>query len=755
MTYGPSTDRTGSGPACDISIVVPTRNEANNVEPLIRAIERALTGHRVEVLFVDDSDDDTPKVVEQVAKRSRVSIRLIHRAVEDRGDGLGGAVVTGFRSARAPWICVMDGDLQHPPEVIDRLLTHAEEHALDVVLASRFHGSKRTEGLGRLRNMASHALIGASRVLFPNRLKGVTDPLTGFFLVRRSALDLRELRPNGFKILLEILIRTPELRVGEIGFMFGQRHAGESKASTKELTRYLGLLWRLRFGDMHKRFGKFGLVGITGLFVNTAALWFLVSQLGMSGLAGVLAATAVSSVWNFSLIELWAYHGQRHERSLPTRFGAFTAMNYAALLLRGPLMFILISWVGFHYLVANILSLCAMTVIRFALADNWIWASLETGMKYRYNIHDLVSVESPVRLPELARFRTEQLDGPAKISVAIDRMGDVPSGPAHVDDDGIDVVTYRERLGSFAFGVRYRFDPGQVKVTASPLLRRSPHVLYTNCVEPLIRWTFAEMGFALVHAACVSSGDRAYLITARTDTGKTTTILKTLDNHSGYGFISDDLTLVHPDGRVLTYPKPLTISQHTLHAVKTPNLTNKQRVGLKLQARLHSRGGRSIGMALAEKGLPAATMNAVIQMLIPPPKYDVTKLIPGVDVVSNARLAGMFIIERGGEGETRLSQAEAIDTLMENCDDAYGFPPYPVIQKYLHSRNGADLKGDERDIATSAMDGLPTMLLKSTTMDWWRRLPVMMGDRKDSTEPAEHEVGGGVTALAPAFEGRV
>ena len=108
-------------------------------------------------------------------------------------------------------------------------------------------------------------------------------------------------------------------------------------------------------------------------------------------------------------------------------------------------------------------------------------------------------------------------------------------------------------------------------------MRRSPHVLYTNCVEPVLRWHFAEQGIALVHAACVAVDDRAFLITARTDTGKTTTILKLLDSFPRAAFISDDLTLVAPDGTVASYPKPLTISQHTLHAVRTPNLTRRQR----------------------------------------------------------------------------------------------------------------------------------------------------------------------------------
>ena len=135
-------------------------------------------------------------------------------------------------------------------------------------------------------------------------------------------------------------------------------------------------------------------------------------------------------------------------------------------------------------------------------------------------------------------------------------------------------------------------------------------MLYTNVVEPILRWTFADRGYALVHAACLADGDEAFLVTARTDTGKTTTSLRLLDD-GAYSFLSDDLTLVAPNGRVLPYPKPLTISRHTLKAVKTPLLTGRERAGLVVQSRLHSRSGRRLALILARTHLPAATINAL------------------------------------------------------------------------------------------------------------------------------------------------
>ena len=312
---------------------------------------------------------------------------------------------------------------------------------------------------------------------------------------------------------------------------------------------------------------------------------------------------------------------------------AFLAVNNLAFLIRGPLLLALMGFFGLHYLLANLLSIGCLTIARFALADRWIWGTAHTT-RALYDIHGLATVDSDVVLPELARFRVSELTEPPSIRVVIAPLAGIPRLARTVREDGVEVISYREAVPG-GFAVRVELGERTV-ICASPLVRRSPHVLYTNCVEPVLRWHFAEHGIALVHAACVAVDGRAFLITARTDTGKTTTILRLLDSFPEAAFISDDLTLVAPDGTVASYPKPLTISQHTLHAVRTPNLTRRERIGLVFQARLHSREGRSIGMLLASKGWPAASMNAVVQALIPPPKYDVTKLIPGAKLCTEA-----------------------------------------------------------------------------------------------------------------------
>lgn len=336
-----------------------------------------------------------------------------------------------------------------------------------------------------------------------------------------------------------------------------------------------------------------------------------------------------------------------------------------------------------------------------------------------YDIHGIITVVSDAALPELAAFRVPGPIAHPTIRVRIDQ----PSFDG--DGRGDQQIRYTEWPGWHGFGVEIAYRDG-IEVNAAPLLASSPHVLYTNVVEPILRWTFVQHGFALVHGACLARDGAAVLVTARTDTGKTTTVLRTLDAQPNLSFLSDDLTLLAPDGTVLMYPKPLTISRHTLVAVRTPLLTRRERIGLFFQSRLHSRSGRQFGLLLTRSKLPMATTNAIIQRLVPPPKYPVQRLVPHARLARAARLTGLIVIERGGEGAVQLGTEEATEILMSNCEDSYGFPPYETIKAFLYGGTGRDLRPIERGTVVAALDGLPATLLRSETRDWWRRVPALM-----------------------------
>ena len=201
-----------------LSIIVPTYNEAPNVAELVRRVTAETDGIDAEIIFVDDSTDATPDIVREVAASAALPVRLIHR--EHRTGGLGGAVLEGLAAAASDACLVMDGDLQHPPEEIRDIYDRFARGDVDIVIASRYAGDGTSTGLAdRTRVLVSKSTTALTRAMFPIRLKGVSDPMTGFFLVDRRAVDAAILRPRGFKILLEILARK-NLRVAEVPFHF-------------------------------------------------------------------------------------------------------------------------------------------------------------------------------------------------------------------------------------------------------------------------------------------------------------------------------------------------------------------------------------------------------------------------------------------------------------------------------------------------------------------------------------------------------
>jgi len=755
----------------DVSVIVPTRNEAGNIEPLLARISKAMKGIPTEVIFVDDSTDDTLEVIRDLMGWFPVHVDVIARPPERRKNGLGGAVVEGMARARAPWVCVMDADLQHPPELIPQLFRHAQHTRSDIVVGSRLAPGGEASSLGLKRSIISHVFAFTTRVTFPKRLMTVTDPLSGYFLTRRSALNLEQMRPDGFKILLEIMVSHPQLKISEIPMHFGHRNAGESKASIQETIKFFKGLFRLRLAG-NENFIKFLGVGASGLVVNSLALALFTEYGSLHYLVSALLATQISTLWNFGLTESWVFKRRETNRPFVQRLFSFLAINNLLLLLRGPIMSLMVTQLGIHYLISNLVSLFAMTLLRYFVSDQWIWnpgkrtrsqqaqtinrrdimvepkqesvgsnarsltANSDT-FAYSYNIHNILRVASMFKLPELEYFRVASLFEEPDIRLRLERRhrerrrSNTNSEPKNRRSStprrltGQD-IRYSESLGRYGFAISIAYKD-QMEVAVSLILKFSLHVLYTNVVEPVLRWALVRKGYALVHAACIAVDGRAVLITARTDTGKTSTILRAVDNYS-CSFLSDDMTIVSRDGEVMSYPKPLTISNHTLSAVNgNSSLTFLERIALQIQSRLHSKSGRSVGMKLSQGNLPAATMNAIVQMLIPPPKYMVHRLIPKATYINHATLSRAVIIERGPEFEETLKHEQAVETFVNNAEDAYGFPPYPILADSLSRWDNVDLHPYEQAIVAKALEKIPTIRLRDPQFNWWQKLPVISG----------------------------
>ena len=789
------------------TIIVPTRNEEGSIHPLLTSLAESLDGIPAEVLFVDDSGDGTPEMIRHAARECGLAVRLLHRPAGNRHGGLGGAVVAGLKHARGTWAVVMDGDMQHPPELAGRLVQIGQSRHLDLVAGTRYTGSGASDGLaGGYRRAVSGLATRLTKAVFPRRLSRLSDPMSGFFAVRLAALDLDRLDPIGFKILLELMIRQPRLQVAEVPFVFGTRVAGESKASVREGLRFVRHLLRLRLlvlrnqvrrsstadgGGRFARLLAFGAVGATGIGVNTAALWlFSEHVVHPHYLIAAVLATEVSTSWNFLLTEKFVFRGDKPG----TRLGRgvrFFLLNHLALLPRLPLLALLVGVFSANLLVANILTLALLFLVRFVVADSAIYAKPDeqvvdkqpmritvdlTGVQrpiesraadvqprhqadarpvsatsrylpYRYSIDGVLSVGSQVPLKELEYFRAQWLGNDVDLSI---RVGEVGRGPRtralmtqHVAPAG---VSYSEHFGRL--GANFRVEIGnKIEVTCSPTLARSPHVLYTNVIEALLRFIAVSRGVILLHSACLELDGQGLLLSARTDTGKTGSVLKLLREH-GARFLSDDMTILHPDGHATCFPKPLTISHHTLRAVQAGDLTAAEWRRLKLQSRLHSKEGRNFGLVLAGLNIPIMGINSLTQRIVPPPKYNVDRLVE-CSVIRNTQIENLFVIERTDPVLEDIPFDEAIQTLVENTDDAYGFPPFRQMAPSIVIGNDdyAELRRKEREILVQAMKNIRVRRLGSNTFSWAEDIATLL--RAEST-PERQQAPEGEGAPSPA-----
>ena len=260
LTFSPADDRPTRGdrrlePDL-VTVVVPTRHESVKIEPLVASIAATAAGsevladRRVEVVFVDDSDDDTIRAITAAGAVDRgvpgFGVRLLHRSPDRRWGGLGGAVVDGLSIARGAVAVVMDGDLQHPAAKIPALVAEVDAGAGLVAASRRVPGGSDGAGLTPARRRLSLRASALARLLFPISVARLADPLSGFFALRLQAVDLDRLQPDGFKILVELAATHPRLEAREVPFRFVGRTQGLSKASTSEGVRYLGHLIDLR-----------------------------------------------------------------------------------------------------------------------------------------------------------------------------------------------------------------------------------------------------------------------------------------------------------------------------------------------------------------------------------------------------------------------------------------------------------------------------------------------------------------------------
>ncbi|MGV8854677.1 MAG: glycosyltransferase [Devosia sp.] len=286
----------------ELAVIVPTFNEHDNVIPLVDRLQAVLGGIDWELIFVDDnSPDGTADAAWDLAAQYH-NVRCIKRLGRR---GLSSACAEGILSTNAPFVVVMDGDLQHDESILPAMLAKVRAGA-DIAVGSRYGGEGSSgEGLSPIRQWGSTLATRLATLVAGQEL---ADPMSGFFMVRRDLfVDVApQLSAEGFKILLDLVVTATRKgtapAIAQVPYVFRPRHAGESKMSPLVVLQFLGLwLSKLSGGVLPTSFLLFALVGFSGVAVHLTVLWLLTSVVPETFLLAQVAATIVAMTWNFFL----------------------------------------------------------------------------------------------------------------------------------------------------------------------------------------------------------------------------------------------------------------------------------------------------------------------------------------------------------------------------------------------------------------------------------------------------------------------
>lgn len=377
-----------------LSIVLPTYNERYNVSPLIERILTSIDAKRYpyEILFIDDSTDDTPRIIEGKSLIYK-NIHLLHRQPDQR-TGLATAFTTGFKLARGKYICCMDSDLQHPPEkildMLDVITTNGVADAeIDIVVGTRYSLGGSASGLGSIfniqglyRRIVSTGMKYFTQIIFiPTRV--TSDPLGGFFLFRRDIIYNKRLEPKGFKILVEILMRAEYKKVCDVPYHFSHRKNDSSKADLSQGWEFLKHLWHIfKTTPEANRFLIFCLVGISGLVINFGLLITFVELSCFSVEEAYVVASLISVFSNYFLNSIFTYKDKAdpfYESSIRRVFNYYLISTVTLTLSLFVFQFFLEE--GFHYVVAAFIGVVSSTILNAIIFMKFTRTSFSRGDK--------------------------------------------------------------------------------------------------------------------------------------------------------------------------------------------------------------------------------------------------------------------------------------------------------------------------------------------------------------------------------------
>ncbi|MBW4479670.1 MAG: glycosyltransferase [Tolypothrix brevis GSE-NOS-MK-07-07A] len=365
-----------------LSLVIPTYKERDNIKNVVRILsqllDESIPGDYELIVVDDDSPDCTWEVAESLTGEYR-QLRVMRRQNER---GLSSAVIRGWQAARGSVLGVIDGDLQHPPEVLTQLLRAIQKGA-DMAVGSRHVDGGGVSSWNFVRRFLSRGAQLLGLIILPDVLSRVSDPMSGYFMVRRSSIAGVTLNPVGYKILLEVIGRGKIGEIAEVGYVFSERVKGESKVTSKQYIDYIQHLLRLRLatGRLGKisqrinfpvgRFIRFGLVGLSGVFVDMTLL-YLLSDPGTLALPltrSKIIAGEIAILNNFFWNDAWTFADvstEQHEwGQRMKRFLKFNIICLAGLVLNVLILNIVFNFIIQNRYIANLIAIALATVWNF------------------------------------------------------------------------------------------------------------------------------------------------------------------------------------------------------------------------------------------------------------------------------------------------------------------------------------------------------------------------------------------------------
>lgn len=369
-----------------VSIIIPTLNEEDNIEQIIRGIHQVLVSNAIsgEILIIDDDSRDRTGAIVQDLRKEIPSLRLIVRKADH---GLSQSVVEGFSLAEGEYLLVMDADFSHPPALIPDLL-RCLTGGKDVVIGSRYLPGGEIGEWPLRRRLISRGAIFLALLMFPS----ISDPVSGFFAIRKSVITGARLRPRGYKILLEILGKGNWLAVDEIPYRFENREAGQSKLKISIIIDFIRQISDIGIHSLHDhrsrawpeiaRVIKYVLVGLSGVVLNTLLLFGLTEFANLFYLVAGAISFEITILSNFLLNDIWTFSDLKGDTRYPwySRLGWYHVVSFIGIVLYLSALYGFTALMGLHYLVSNMIGVVIAFVWNFSINRLLTWKTRHQGL---------------------------------------------------------------------------------------------------------------------------------------------------------------------------------------------------------------------------------------------------------------------------------------------------------------------------------------------------------------------------------------